>query len=68
MKNGVIYQWKVKQPSSGGPCTLAYGSKFKWPNGAAPVLATAANATDLISAQYWADDDILLATLLPAFG
>lgn len=61
MAGGQVYQWRVKQDGSGSR-TLAYGSKFKWFSGTAPVLSTGANAMDLISAQYSATDDTLIAT------
>lgn len=44
---GGSYVLAVKQDATGGR-TLAYGSAYKWPGGAAPVLSTAANATDLL--------------------
>lgn len=48
---GHVYNWIITQDSTGGR-TLAYGTLFKWPSGAAPVLSTAAGAIDLISAIY----------------
>lgn len=63
LSDGVILNWKIKQDGTGGR-TLAYGSKFKWPAGATPVLTTTAGATDFITAQYHADVDILVASIL----
>ena len=51
-----------------GSRTLAYGSKFKWPGGTAPVLTTTASATDFISGQYWSDTDTILCTSLKGFA
>ena len=61
--NGVILNWKIKQDGTGSR-TLAYGSKFKWAGGTAPTLSTAANARDFITAQYFSDEDILVAALM----
>lgn len=63
MTNGGIYTWRVRQDGTGSR-TLAYGSKFKWPGGTAPVLTTTASATDFISGQYFSDTDTLLCTVL----
>jgi len=67
MTNGAIYTWRVRQDGTGSR-TLAYGNKFKWPGGAAPVLTTTASATDFISGQYFSDTDTLLCTSLKAFA
>ena len=67
LTNGAIYTWRVRQDGTGSR-TLAYGSKFKWPGGAAPVLTTTASATDFISGQYFSDTDTLLCTSLKAFA
>lgn len=58
MQDGQILQWHVKQDGTGSR-TLTYGSKFKWPNGIAPTLSTAAGSVDILSAQYIASDDKL---------
>lgn len=63
LRNGAIYTWRVRQDATGSR-TLAYGSKFRWPGGTAPTLTTAANATDLISGQYFSDTDTILCNLL----
>lgn len=63
MLGGQTYQWRVKQDGTGSR-TLAYGSDFKWAGGTAPVLSTAANAEDLISAQYSATDGTLIGAAL----
>ena len=48
MKAGGTYLVIVKQDATGGR-TLAYGTAYKWPSGSAPVLSTAANATDILT-------------------
>lgn len=63
MLGGQTYQWRVKQDATGSR-TLAYGSDFKWAGGTAPVLSTAANAEDLISAQFSATDGTLIGAAL----
>lgn len=55
---GHVYNWVIRQDTT-GTRTLAYGSLFKWPGGTAPVLSTAINSVDLISAIY--DGTILVA-------
>lgn len=63
MANGVILNFKIKQDAT-GTRTLAYGSKFKWAGGTAPVLSTAASARDFITAQYFSDEDILVSAIM----
>ena len=67
MTNGAIYTWRVRQDGTGSR-TLAYGSKFKWPGGAAPTLTTTASATDFISGQYFSDTDTLLCVAQKGFA
>ena len=67
LTNGAIYTWRVRQDGTGSR-TLAYGSKFKWPGGAAPVLTTTASATDFISGQYFSDTDTLLCVTQKGFA
>jgi hypothetical protein len=67
MTNGAIYTWRVRQDGTGSR-TLAYGSKFKWPGGTAPVLTTTASATDFISGQYFSDTDTLLCVAQKGFA
>lgn len=59
MLDGHFYQWAITQDGTGSR-TLAYGTKFKWPGGAAPVLTTTAAAVDLISCTYLSGPDIFL--------
>jgi len=50
--SGSTYFWEIKQDATGGR-TLSYGGGvFTWPGGIAPVLSTAANAVDVITAVY----------------
>ncbi len=67
MTNGAIYTWRVRQDGTGSR-TLAYGSKFKWPEGTAPTLTTTASATDFISGQYFSDTDTLLCVAQKGFA
>ncbi len=67
MNNGAIYTWRVRQDGTGSR-TLAYGSKFKWPEGTAPTLTTTASATDFISGQYFSDTDTLLCVAQLGFA
>ena len=47
MAPGGSYVLTVKQDATGGR-TLTFGAAYKWAGGVAPVLSTAANATDLL--------------------
>ena len=58
--------FRIKQDATGSR-TLAFGSKYKFPGGAA-VLSTAANALDVISCQYDQNDDTLVCVLNRAFS
>ncbi len=62
---GRTYVWRIKQDAAGGR-TLAYGALFKWPGGVPPVLSTAPNAVDIITAYY--DGTILCAVAQKAFA
>lgn len=46
---GASYQWVITQDATGSR-VMTYGSAFKWANKIAPVLTTAANSIDVISA------------------
>ena len=48
LQAGAKYVLIIKQDATGSR-TLAYGTAYKWPAGSAPVLTTAANATDMIT-------------------
>lgn len=60
LTDGMVLNWIVKQDGT-GTRTLAYGSKFKWPAGTAPVVTATASAVSFISAVYDAGNDILIA-------
>lgn len=66
LQDGVILNWWVKQDGTGSR-TLAYGTKFKWPSGAAPTLTTAASSLDLIVGQYYESLDIIAAVCTKDF-
>lgn len=61
MKDGQGLVFKILQDATGSR-TLAYGTKFKWPGGTAPVLTTAASSTDVISGVYDSTDDEILCS------
>lgn len=48
---GRVYEWEIRQDATGSR-TLAYASIFKFEGGTAPVLGTAANSSDIITARY----------------
>ena len=48
MKDGATYILIVKQDATGSR-TLAYGTAYKFENGAAPILTTAVNAVDILT-------------------
>ena len=61
MKDGQGLVFKILQDGTGSR-TLAYGTKFKFPGGTAPVLTTAANSTDVITGVYDSTDDEILCS------
>lgn len=63
LTDGMVLNFKIKQDGTGSR-TLAYGSKYKWSGGTAPVLSTAAAAVDFISAYYDGADDILICNMV----
>ncbi len=67
LTNGCIYNWRITQDGTGSR-TLAYGSKFKWQSGTAPVLSTVAGSVDLLTGQYWGDTDTILCVALKKFS
>ena len=54
---------RFKQDASGSR-TIAWPASFRWAGGGAPLLSTAINAEDLLSAQYDATDATWVGTLL----
>jgi hypothetical protein len=65
LQNGVILNFKIKQDGTGSR-TLTWGSKFKWSGGTAPTLTTTASGRDLVTAMYFADEDILVGNAMLA--
>ena len=65
--DGQVFNVRIKQDGTGSR-TLAYGTKYKFPGGTAPVLSTAANALDFMSCQYDATDDTLICVTNKAFA
>lgn len=65
--DGMVLNIRVKQDATGSR-TLAYGSAYKWPGGAAPVLSTAANAVDMISMYYDSTDAVWACVINKAFA
>jgi hypothetical protein len=62
LRDGQVINIRLIQDGTGGR-TLAYGSKYKFPGGTAPVLSTAASARDFMSCQYDATADTLFCVL-----
>jgi hypothetical protein len=72
--------WVLNNPISGqtvnmliaqdatGSRTLGWPTSFKWPNGSAPVVSTAANAVDLLTLTYHSATGHYYATLLKGFA
>lgn len=64
--DGQVFNVRILQDGTGGH-TLAFGSMYTFPGGAAPVLSTAADALDFMSCQYDAADASLICVLNKAF-
>ena len=60
--NGRSYIIWIKQPSSGGPFTVAWSSAFLWPSNYAPNLSTTNNYRDMITATYDASTGNFICT------
>lgn len=67
LRDGQVINIRIAQDSTGGR-TLAYGTKYKFPGGTAPVLSTASSAKDFMSCQYDVADDTLFCVLNKAFA
>jgi hypothetical protein len=65
LRAGQTYVWKLKQDGTGSR-TCAFGTAFLFPGGVDPVLSTAANTEDLLTA--WCDGTNLYCNLLKAFA
>ena len=48
---GRVYEWEIKQDGTGSR-TLTWNAIFRFPGGAAPVLQTAAGASDIVTARF----------------
>lgn len=67
LTDGKRLTFQIKQDGTGSR-TLAYGNKFKFPGGVAPVLSTAAGSIDILTCYYEAGEDKIFAVLNQAFG
>jgi len=67
LTDGMVLNFRIKQDATGSR-TLAYGSKFKFPGGIAPLLSTAPNAVDLLSGYYDSTDDTICCNLSKGFS
>lgn len=65
--DGQTVNWFCTQDATGSR-TMAWPASFKWANGSAGVLSTAANAVDLLVATYRAATGFWYATLLKGFA
>jgi hypothetical protein len=60
LADGQSLQFRIQQPASGGPFTLAWGTAYDFGAAGAPVLSTAASKVDLVGFQYCALNSKLL--------
>jgi hypothetical protein len=65
--DGMVVNIRIRQDATGSR-TLAYGTAYKWPGGAAGVLSTAANAVDLLSMYYDSTDAVWACVLQKGFA
>jgi len=65
--DGMVLNIRIKQDATGSR-TLAYGTAYKWPGGAAGVLSTSANAVDLLSMYYDSADAAWACVLQKGFA
>lgn len=65
LQAGAGYLLIVRQDGTGGR-TLTYGSAFRWPDGTAPVLSTAAGAVDILT--FVSDGTALYGAIAKAFS
>jgi len=59
------YMIFIKQDATGSR-GLSWGTVFKWPGGAAPVLSTAANSVDIVS--FYSDGTNMYGVFVPSFS
>ena len=62
--DGQVINIKIKQDATGGR-TITWGSAYKFPNGAAPALSSAANAVDVLTGWYDGADSIWICSVSP---
>lgn len=67
LTDGMVLNFRIKQDATGSR-TLAYGTIYKFPGGAAPALSTAANAVDLMSCYYDSTDGALACNLSKGYA
>lgn len=67
LKDGQTINWFITQDATGSR-TIVWPTSFKWPNGSAAALSTAANAQDLLVATYRAATGFWYATLSKGFA
>ena len=67
LTDGMVLNFRIKQDATGGR-TLSYGNAYKFPGGTAPVLSTAANATDFMSCYFDSTAGTLLCGLNKGFA
>jgi hypothetical protein len=65
MVNGGTYILRVTQSSTGNNA-LTYGTAYKWPAGAAPLLSTANNAVDILT--FVSDGTSMFGVIQKAFA
>lgn len=67
LTDGMVLNFYFRQDAVGGR-TLAYGTKYTFLSGSAPVLSTAANAVDFMSCYYDGPSDKLICSLGKGFA
>jgi len=65
--NGMVLNFMIVQDATGGR-TLTFGTKFKFPEGVAQPIASAANSISFYSAYYDSTLDVLLTTSQKGFA
>lgn len=50
--DGQVIRFRVAQPASGGPFTVAWGTAYDFGAGGTPVLSTGANKVDVLAFEY----------------
>lgn len=65
--DGQTINWFITQDAT-GTRTMTWPTSFKWPNGVAGVLSTAANAVDLVVATYRSSTGFWYASLAKGFA